>query len=211
MLAVSSNPPGANFFLDTSAVALGSNTWALTAGAHAVRGEYLDLQPVFQTNQVTAGSSEKMTLRFQYGGLIFLLSEPSGVAIAGPGIPSNQKTPYTNLVVRPNDYPITFTLTNKPKARLAKVRDRDSTKILVNFSRPDVLAFTNKLGMEMVYIRDGLYFGKWEVSQGQYAAIFQTNSLAGARPNAPAVFVSPANARTFCDQLTKLDDIPAEK
>ena len=64
--------------------------------------------------------------------------------------------------------------------------------------------------MEMVYIRDGLYFGKWEVSQGQYAAILQTNSLNGARSNAPAVFVSPNNAKTFCDLLSKLDDTPAK-
>jgi formylglycine-generating enzyme required for sulfatase activity len=65
---------------------------------------------------------------------------------------------------------------------------------------------TNAVGIELILVSTDLWVGKYEITQGEYLKVMNTNpSKYTGNPRLPVESVTWEDARAFCDKLTQLE------
>lgn len=95
---------------------------------------------------------------------------------------------------------------SKPLA-LAAVPDPASAPLPRQAREPPLRGnLTNAIGMELVWLPNGFWAGRYEVTQGEYAKVMGSNPSRFKGPRQPVENVTWHDAMNFCKKLTEMDD-----
>jgi hypothetical protein len=202
-VALSSDPPGAQFYLGTVPLVKLGTTFQLPWGTNLLTASnplFPWLEPLTDVLVVKKGAANEKLFKFNYGVVSFETTPPD----AGAGIFQSGKllghTP-TNLYVRPGpaEYEVIYEdQTNRVAANVVKfaLHPFHST---FEVKRD----YTNAIGIVLVRVKDPLYVCKFEITQEQFQQIMG-HGLEG-KPRQPVVNVKWTDAEAFCQKLSQLD------
>jgi formylglycine-generating enzyme required for sulfatase activity len=112
-----------------------------------------------------------------------------------------QNSPQT----KQSPVPAAGSSTNLPKTTPAPAPDTSTNKLDLKALMAES-TFTNSTGMVMVKVSANLWAGKYEVTQEEYQKVMGSNPSQFRGDRNPVDSVSWNDARTFCSELTKMED-----
>lgn len=163
-----------------------------------VRGDWEQAQPV----TVKAKTATSISIPFNYGA-VTIFSTPSG-GMVHVGNKDLGPTPLTLNEVKPGLFTGSINLAKYKASNFSAQVDAGklatvNVKLLENYD------FANSIGMELVWLPDGFWAGKYEVTQDEYAAVMDMRPSKFSSGRRPVEQVSWLDAVAFCSKLTDMD------
>jgi hypothetical protein len=181
---------------------LPDNLQSLSAGTYqlAVRQHDWQLPPI--TIVIAGHDTVQKEVKFPYGSAT-LTTVPPGATVRNGNTVLGQ-TPLSLAQLRPGPMNLSFDLPPYAVERVSLTIPEFG-----NVSREVALQPTRDLiaacGMPMVWIQDGYWAGKYEVTQRVFEAVAGYNPSSFRGPNRPVEMVSWEEAAAFCDKLNQLE------
>jgi hypothetical protein len=203
-VTLQSDPDGAEIFDGPRKLGPVSSVKQLRGGTYSLIAKYNDLDPVTNSVTVTRNGADRSMFKFQYAA-ITVSSTPSGAEVLKEksrlGV-----TPMTFLV-KPGS--VSYDLVWREQTqRVSTNAVAGQTHTLGYSFTPSVQApIKSTVGIELVKVTEDLYVSRFEVTQGQYQSMLNTNpspQKAGGT-NMPVTGVNWTNALGFCQLLTEAD------
>jgi hypothetical protein len=140
---------------------------------------------------------------FPYGS-VSISSIPSGATVRKGNVILGQ-TPLNLAQVRPGPMDLSVDLPPYTLARLSFTLP-DSGQVAKQVTLTRGRDFISACGMAMVWIPDGYWVGKYDVTQREFETVAGFNPSTFRRPNRPVETVSWETAMAFCDKLNQWEE-----
>ena len=141
-------------------------------------------------------------VKFPFGSAS-ITSTPPGATVRNGNVVLGQ-TPLSLSQLKPGEMDLTVDLPPYSMERVSlDIPDFGSVTKDVTLTRGK--DFIAACGMPMVWIPDGYWVGKYEVSQGVYETVVGKNPSTFRRPQRPVETISWDAAMAFCDQLNQFE------
>lgn len=128
-------------------------------------------------------------------------SPPPPVAI----VPAVEPTPISVAVPKPEPSPQTIQVALAPKVEVATAAEPPARPAQAR-EPPPKQNLTNSIGMELVWLTNGFWAGRYEVTQAEYAKVMGSNpSKYQGNPRFPVENITWHQALDFCKKLTAQD------
>jgi len=141
-------------------------------------------------------------IKFPYGSLS-ITSTPAGATVRA-GHTVLGKTPLSLPQVRPGDLNISVDLPPYTVQRFA-LTVPESGNVPKDVTLTKDKDFISACGMDMVWIPDGFWAGKYEVRQSEYETVAGSNPSAYRRPSRPVESITWEAANAFCEKLNQYE------
>ncbi len=158
------------------------------------------LQPTIFT--IHDQENAQKEIKFPYASLS-ITSTPSGATVR-TGHTILGKTPLSLPQVKPGDLDLSVDLPPYTVQRLSVTlpeADTVSKDVRLKLDKDFIAA----CGMDMVWISDGYWAGKYEVRQSEFETVAGFNPSFFRKPNRPVESVSWETATAFCEKLTQFE------
>jgi hypothetical protein len=174
----------------------------LPAGNYQVTAQQHDwkIQPILLT--IHDQENVQKEIKFPYASLA-INSTPSGATVR-MGHTILGKTPLSLPQIRPGNLDISVDLPPYTIQRFT-LPIPDFGNVSKDITLEKDQDFIAACGMDMVWIQDGYWVGKYEVRQSEFEMVAGFNPSYFRRPNRPVDSVTWEAATAFCDKLTQYE------
>ena len=171
---------------------------SLPTGVYQLTAKMDDWQLAPVAVTVTADGDVKQDVKFPYGSAR-ITSTPAGAAVRRGNVVLG-RTPLDLGSLKPGPLDLSVDLPPYTVERFT-LAVPESEQVTKNIPLRQARDFIAACGMPMVWIPDGYWVAKYEVSQAIYEAAAGSNPSSFHHPNHPVENVTWEAAKAFCDKL----------